>query len=258
MSSRPRHGPRSSHASRSCAKVASMSSSRSHRARPERSTLYLGERTTGPIFVGANGQRMDRYAADRTVKRLAKRAGITKRISPHSLRHSFITAALDAGVPLRDVQEAASARRPAHHDALRPRPPVPGPPRHLSSSPRSSPAQHARADHRPWPGGSTPIPPGTAGYACAFRRAWLTHHGHENKADSRTLNVTTSALAGAADSAGSAKFLTLSPSFDCHLELRAIAAVSTSTKHQERSLLTPSRLVTSRCDVSHVDVQRAF
>ncbi len=37
------------------------------------------------------------------VKRLARRAGITKRISPHSLRHSFITAALDAGVPLRDL-----------------------------------------------------------------------------------------------------------------------------------------------------------
>ena len=35
------------------------------------------------------------------------RAGITKRITPHSLRHSFITAALDAGVPLRDVQIAA-------------------------------------------------------------------------------------------------------------------------------------------------------
>ena len=55
---------------------------------------------------------MDRYAADRTVKRLARRAGITKRISPHSLRHSFITAALDAGVPLRDVQEAASHADP--------------------------------------------------------------------------------------------------------------------------------------------------
>jgi integrase/recombinase XerD len=55
---------------------------------------------------------MDRYAADRTVKRLARRAGIRKRISPHSLRHSFITAALDAGVPLRDVQEAASHADP--------------------------------------------------------------------------------------------------------------------------------------------------
>ncbi len=74
--------------------------------------LYIGERTSGPIFLGAKGERMDRYAADRTVKRLACRAGITKRISPHSLRHSFITAALDAGVPLRDVQEAASHSDP--------------------------------------------------------------------------------------------------------------------------------------------------
>ena len=74
--------------------------------------LYIDERTTGPIFLGANGQRMDRYAADRTVKRLSKRAGITKRISPHSLRHSFITAALDASVPLRDVQQAASHADP--------------------------------------------------------------------------------------------------------------------------------------------------
>jgi integrase len=74
--------------------------------------LYIGERTSGPIFLGAAGGRMDRYAADRAVKRLARRAGITKRISPHSLRHSFITVALDAGVPLRDVQEAASHADP--------------------------------------------------------------------------------------------------------------------------------------------------
>ena len=37
---------------------------------------------------------------------------IDKRISPHSLRHSFIMAALDAGVALRDVQEAASHADP--------------------------------------------------------------------------------------------------------------------------------------------------
>ncbi len=75
-------------------------------------TLYIADRTNGPIFLSVHGQRMDRYAADRTVKRLARQAGITKRISPHSLRHSFITAALDAGVPLRDVQEAASHADP--------------------------------------------------------------------------------------------------------------------------------------------------
>lgn len=46
------------------------------------------------------------------MKRLARRAGINKRISPHSLRHSFITAALDAGVSVRDVQDAASHSDP--------------------------------------------------------------------------------------------------------------------------------------------------
>ncbi|MCA1681596.1 MAG: tyrosine-type recombinase/integrase [Actinobacteria bacterium] len=50
--------------------------------------LYIGERTMGPIFLGLEGGRMDRYCADRMVKRLVKRAGIDKRISPHSLRHS--------------------------------------------------------------------------------------------------------------------------------------------------------------------------
>ena len=50
---------------------------------------------------------MDRYAATRIVHRLAKRAAIDHHIGCHSLRHSYITAALDAGVPLRDVQIAA-------------------------------------------------------------------------------------------------------------------------------------------------------
>ena len=40
------------------------------------------------------------------------RAGISKQVSPHTLRHAFITAALDARVPLRDVQEAASHADP--------------------------------------------------------------------------------------------------------------------------------------------------
>lgn len=63
-----------------------------------------GERQSGPLLLSRSGERMDRCAAYRVVKRLCRQAGISKRISPHSLRHSAITAALDAGVPLRDVQ----------------------------------------------------------------------------------------------------------------------------------------------------------
>src|ERR671930_158278 len=75
--------------------------------------LAIGERVEGPIFLRADGQRMDRHAAGRTVHRAAKKAGLAnKRITPHTLRHAFITAALDAGVPLRDVQEAASHADP--------------------------------------------------------------------------------------------------------------------------------------------------
>ncbi len=74
--------------------------------------LAIGERLDGPIFLGPDGQRLDRHAAGRIVRRVARRAGITKKVGPHTLRHAFITAALDAGVPLRDVQEAASHADP--------------------------------------------------------------------------------------------------------------------------------------------------
>jgi integrase/recombinase XerD len=57
-------------------------------------------------------RRLDRHGAGRIVRRVARRAGITKPVGPHTLRHAFITAALDAGVPLRDVQEAASHADP--------------------------------------------------------------------------------------------------------------------------------------------------
>lgn len=70
--------------------------------------LAIGERMEGPIFLAADGRRLDRHGAGR----IARQAGITKKVGPHTLRHAFITAALDAGVPLRDVQEAASHADP--------------------------------------------------------------------------------------------------------------------------------------------------
>jgi Phage integrase family len=76
--------------------------------------LAIGERTDGPVFLAADGQRLDRHGAGRIVRKIARRAGIGKAVTPHTLRHAFITAALDAGVPLRDVQEAAcSMSRPS-------------------------------------------------------------------------------------------------------------------------------------------------
>src|SRR5207237_1190636 len=70
--------------------------------------LAIGERTGGPMFLAADGRRLDRHGAGRIVRKTARRAGIVKAVTPHTLRHAFITAALDAGVPLRDAQEAAS------------------------------------------------------------------------------------------------------------------------------------------------------
>jgi integrase/recombinase XerD len=74
--------------------------------------LAVGERSEGPLLLDADGRRLDRHAAARIVHRIARKAGIVKRVGPHTLRHAFITAALDAGVPLRDVQEAASHADP--------------------------------------------------------------------------------------------------------------------------------------------------
>ena len=64
------------------------------------------------MFLAADGRRLGRHGAGRIVRKTARRAGITKNVSPHTLRHAFITAALDAGVPLRGVQEAASHADP--------------------------------------------------------------------------------------------------------------------------------------------------
>ena len=74
--------------------------------------LAVGQRSEGPIFLAADGRRLDRHGAGRIVRRVAGRAGIAKPVGPHTLRHAFITAALDAGVSLRDVQEAASRADP--------------------------------------------------------------------------------------------------------------------------------------------------
>jgi site-specific recombinase XerD len=68
--------------------------------------LAVGERHDGPILCRRDGQRLDRRTAHRWVRSIGRRAGLGT-VHPHMLRAGFIMAALDAGVPLRDVQIAA-------------------------------------------------------------------------------------------------------------------------------------------------------
>jgi len=49
--------------------------------------LATGERTEGPLFLGGDGRRLDRHGAARIVRRVTRRAGIAKHVSPHTLRH---------------------------------------------------------------------------------------------------------------------------------------------------------------------------
>jgi integrase/recombinase XerD len=73
-------------------------------------------RQDGPILLTRRGTRMDRHCATRRLRRLAESTGLRlPRMHPHMLRHTFVTAMLDAGVDLRDVQIAARHADPHHH-----------------------------------------------------------------------------------------------------------------------------------------------
>ena len=63
------------------------------------------ERRGGPLFVSVRGRRLGRMEAWRTVQRAATAAGLSARVTPHTLRHSFATHLLEGGADLRVVQE---------------------------------------------------------------------------------------------------------------------------------------------------------
>jgi site-specific recombinase XerD len=72
----------------------------------------LAQRPDGALFVTRTGRPLDRHHAAKVIARLGRRAGLAYPLTPHGLRHAFITLALDAGASLRDVQDAAGHADP--------------------------------------------------------------------------------------------------------------------------------------------------
>jgi integrase/recombinase XerD len=67
--------------------------------------LLLRGRPSAVLVLSWTGKRLGRTTIWRIVKKHARLAGIRKRISPHTLRHSFATHLLAGGADLRSVQE---------------------------------------------------------------------------------------------------------------------------------------------------------
>jgi integrase/recombinase XerC len=58
-----------------------------------------------PLFVNSRGERLTARSVGRLIKKYTKRSGIFRKISPHTLRHTFATHLLDAGADIREIQE---------------------------------------------------------------------------------------------------------------------------------------------------------
>lgn len=71
----------------------------------ERSHLPVQPDAEDTLFLNVRGGGLSRISVFNLVKRLAVKAGVRKKISPHTFRHSFATHLVEGGADLRAVQE---------------------------------------------------------------------------------------------------------------------------------------------------------
>lgn len=67
--------------------------------------FLIKNETCNYVFLNKNGEKISRQMIFKILKNLANKVGITKEISPHTLRHSFASNLLNNGADLRVIQE---------------------------------------------------------------------------------------------------------------------------------------------------------
>ena len=65
---------------------------------------YKVYRPSGLLFTAESGKQMNTVVLGKILSYLGRRAGLAKRVTPHTLRHSYATHMLDAGADLRTIQ----------------------------------------------------------------------------------------------------------------------------------------------------------